>query len=54
MIGVDKIKNSLSLLKNKNNSEKQEVEIYIEFLKLNKNYKKILLLQAKLAEFAFG
>jgi hypothetical protein len=34
MVGIDRIKNSLASLKN--NSEKQEVEIYIEFLKLNK------------------
>lgn len=34
--GIDKIKDSLGLLKNKNNFGKQEVEIYIEFLKLNK------------------
>ncbi len=34
LVGVEKIKNSLSLLKN--NSEKQEVEIYIEFLISNK------------------
>ncbi len=36
LLGIDKIKDSLELLKNKNNCEKQEVETYIEFLKLNK------------------
>ncbi len=36
LLGIDKIKNSLLSLGNKNNCEKQEVEIYIEFLKLNK------------------
>lgn len=36
LLGIDKIKDSLALLKNKNNCEKQEVETYIEFLKLNK------------------
>ena len=36
LLGIDKIKDSLALLRNKNNCEKQEVEIYIEFLKLNK------------------
>lgn len=35
LLGIDKIKDSLGLLKNKNNCEKQEVEIYIEFLKSN-------------------
>ena len=36
LLGIDKIKDSLELLKNKNNCEKREVEIYIEFLKINK------------------
>lgn len=36
LIGIDKIKDSLELLKNENNCEKQEVELYIDFLKLNK------------------
>lgn len=33
LTGVDKLKNALSLLKN--NAEKQEIEIYIEFLQTN-------------------
>lgn len=36
LLGTDKLNDSLDLLKNKNNCEKQEIEIYIEFLKLNK------------------
>lgn len=36
LIGVEELKKAIALLENKNNSEKQEVEIYIEFLKLNK------------------
>lgn len=36
LIGVEELKKSISLLENKNNSEIQEVEIYIKFLKLNK------------------
>ena len=35
LIGVKELKKALALLENKNNCEKQEVGIYIEFLKLN-------------------
>ena len=36
LMGVEELKESLSLLENKNNSESQEIKIYIKFLKLNK------------------
>lgn len=36
LIGVEELKNSILELENKNNVEKKEVEIYIEFLKNNK------------------
>ena len=36
LIGVEKLKEELLRLKNKNACEKQEVDIYIKFLKLNK------------------
>lgn len=36
LIGVEEMKKSISLLGNKNNVEKQEIEIYVNFLKANK------------------
>ena len=36
LIGIEKLKKSISMLENKNNVEAKEIEIYVEFLKSNK------------------
>lgn len=36
LLGIEELKDALSLLENRNNSEKEEVEIYIKFLKIDK------------------